>query len=90
MGPEHHYHLSSNIVNDMHDGTIATGDKYIPTIFIGADVKAGVYNRRVDHYDILRTLVDMYGLASIGKSAFAQALTDIWQAHVKVKNDGFI
>jgi phospholipase C len=105
-----------DIVNDMHDGSIATGDtwlrdhldpyvrwarihnslliltwdegrsflwffgnNHIPTILAGEMVHPGDYDRRVDHYDMLRTLLDMYGLAPMGKSADAKPITEIWQ-----------
>ncbi len=105
-----------NIINDMHDGSIAAGDKWlkdnldgyiawarthnslliltwdegktwfgfiggnhIPTILVGEDVQNGVYNRRVDHYDMLRTILEMYGLNPIGKSGDARPLVDIWK-----------
>jgi len=106
-----------DIVNDMHDGSIATGDKWlkdhlggyiawshthnsililtwdegkpplfgllggnhIPTIIAGEPVRAGTCNRRVDHYDVLRTLLDLYGLPPIGQTAQAEPLSTIWR-----------
>ena len=34
--------------------------------------------QRTDHYGVLRTLEDMYGLAPIGSAAGAKPLTGIW------------
>jgi acid phosphatase len=34
--------------------------------------------QRIDHYDVLRTLEDMYGLTPLGSAATAQPLTGIW------------
>ena len=34
--------------------------------------------QRIDHYGVLRTLEDMYGLAPIGSAAGAKPLTGIW------------
>lgn len=57
-------------------------DNRIATIFAGPMVKPGRYDRRTDHYGVLRTLLDLYGLpaAGLGAAATAEALTDIWQA----------
>jgi phospholipase C len=50
----------------------------IPTIFVGPMVKQGVYARRIDHYSVLRMLLDMYGLAPLGKSAAAATIDYVW------------
>ena len=51
----------------------------IPTIFAGPMVRPGVSRRRIDHYDVLRTIEEMYGLRSVGKSADATPITDVWE-----------
>jgi acid phosphatase len=51
----------------------------IPTIFYGPMVKPGRYAERIDHYNTLRTLEDLYGLALTGRAASAQAITDCWR-----------
>jgi hypothetical protein len=53
---------------------------HIPTFVVGAGVPASTSDRRIDHYDMLRTLEEMYGLAPLGKAAGAQAVTDVWGA----------
>jgi acid phosphatase len=58
--------------NDTHANRIAT-------IFVGPMVKAGAYGERIDHYSVLRTLEEMYGLAPMGHSAEAGAITSIWR-----------
>jgi acid phosphatase len=100
-----------NLENDMHDGTVAQGDRWleshlgayadwstthnsllivtadeddkdhgnrIPTIIAGAHVQPGRYSTRIDHYGLLRTLLDSYRLAPFGAAAEAAPLTDIW------------
>ncbi|HKT32519.1 MAG TPA: alkaline phosphatase family protein [Gammaproteobacteria bacterium] len=96
-----------NMMNDMHDGTIAEGDawlkrhlsKYaewakshnsllivtwdesdarsvtnqIPLIVVGARVKPGRSGQYVDHYALLRALLDMYGLPLLGRASGARA-----------------
>ena len=51
----------------------------IPTIFAGPMVRTGTYAERVDHYRVLRTLEDMYGLAPTGRASSAAPLTDCWK-----------
>ena len=50
-----------------HRGTRAE-DNIIPTIFVGAGVKAGKYGECITHYDILHTLEVMYGLPLMGET----------------------
>jgi acid phosphatase len=97
--------------HDMHDGSIATGDRWlhdnldgyltwarahdsllvvtwdendggagnqILTIIAGSGVRAGAYPERVDHYRLLRTVEDAFGLPPAGASAQAAPITDIW------------
>jgi phospholipase C len=50
----------------------------IATVFVGPMVRPGVYARRIDHYSVLRTLLDMYGLPPLGRAAEAQPIDDVW------------
>ena len=52
----------------------------IPTIFYGQPVKPGNYSEYVDHYGVLRTIEDMYGLAHMNNTASATPITDAWQS----------
>jgi hypothetical protein len=54
----------------------------IPLIIVGAGVKSGVYDEAVDHYRILRTVEDLYGLPHLGFSANVAPIQDVWQPHV--------
>jgi hypothetical protein len=47
----------------------------IATIITGADVKRGMKKQFVNHYNLLRTIEDMYGLPHLGNSAAAQPMT---------------
>jgi phosphatidylinositol-3-phosphatase len=60
---------------DEDEGTAAN---HIPTFLVGPMVRAGTSAQRIDHYDVLRTLEDMYGLAPLGSAATARPLTGIW------------
>jgi len=55
-----------------------TENNQIPTIFVGASVKTGDYDETVNHYNLLATLEQMYGLKAVGNSSGATAITDIW------------
>lgn len=101
-----------NLQNDMHDGSVATGDSWlqdnldgyinwakannslfiltwdeddgsqsnqIPTLFVGAHVKTGSYSETINHYSVLRTIEDSYGLMPTGNAAGTAAITDVWQ-----------
>ena len=50
----------------------------IATIFIGPMVRKGVYAQRIDHYGVLRTILEMYSLPPLGRSADAQTIDGIW------------
>ncbi|MDH6576011.1 putative Ig domain-containing protein [Kitasatospora sp. MAP5-34] len=64
----------------------------IATIFNGQPVKTGVYNEHVDHFGVLRTIEDMYGLPYAGAAANATSITDAWNTgttgSVMVTNPG--
>ena len=50
----------------------------IPTVFGGAGVRTGQYPEHIDHYSVLRTLQDMYGLPPLANSTTASPIVDIW------------
>lgn len=47
---------------------------HIPTIFAGPMVQQGKYDETINHYNVLRTLEDIYDLAPLGESAKAASL----------------
>jgi len=61
---------------DEDDGS--SGNR-IATIFVGAMVRPGQYKQRIDHYNLLRTLEEMYGLSYLGESAGVQAVASMWK-----------
>jgi hypothetical protein len=98
--------------NDMHDGSIATGDSWVKnhldkyvqwakthnslfiltfdeddknhnnhivTIFSGPMVKNGQYSTQINHYNVLSTIEDMYGLPYAGNASSAKAITYCWK-----------
>jgi len=60
---------------DEDDGT--EGNR-IPTIFVGPMVRKGAYSQRIDHYNVLRAVLDMYSLPPLGNSAQASPLDHVW------------
>jgi phosphatidylinositol-3-phosphatase len=72
------YAFSNSIIYVAFDeGTTTTGGGgRIPFIVVGADSAAGVQSSRpANHYNLLRTIEDAWGLAPLGKAASAQPLT---------------
>jgi hypothetical protein len=51
---------------------------HIATIFTGQMVMGGEYADSINHYTILRTIEDMYGLPHAGNAAIAEPVTDCW------------
>jgi hypothetical protein len=50
----------------------------IATLFVGPMVQAGRYEQRITHYNVLRTIEDLYGLSHAGASADAVPIIQIW------------
>ena len=55
-------------------------DNHIATLAIGERVTPGPVAERTDHYRLLRTLEDLYGLPPLGRSAQAAAIGSLWHA----------
>jgi phosphatidylinositol-3-phosphatase len=55
-----------------------TENNQIPTIIVGAGVQPGQYSETINHYNVLATLEQMYGLTPVGQSAGATPITDIF------------
>src|SRR5258707_10260492 len=56
----------------------ASGNQ-IATIFVGPMVKQGQFTETINHFNVLRTLEDMYGLTHVGSAATATPITDVWK-----------
>ncbi|MBP2415514.1 alkaline phosphatase family protein [Microlunatus capsulatus] len=65
----------------------------IPTLLVGQKVRPGLYAEWTDHYTLLRTIEDAYGLAPLGAAARATPLRTIWTSAPKprtgLSNAGF-
>ena len=72
---------------DSNDGQ--PHDQLIPTIMVGANVKPGQYDEAVNHYSLLRTLEDMYGLPyCTANDANASPITDVFGLPGDANGDG--
>jgi PKD repeat protein len=58
----------------------APDTNHIATLFIGPMVTPGNYPETINHYNLLRTLEDMYGLGYAGAAASANPITDVWNS----------
>jgi hypothetical protein len=52
---------------------------HIFTLFVGEKVKHGSYDQKIDHYGVLRTIEEMYGLPYAGSSAASSAINNVWK-----------
>lgn len=52
---------------------------HITTLFTGEQVKGGKYDERINHFDVLKTLEDMYNLPYAGASKNAKTIKDCWK-----------
>jgi len=52
---------------------------HIATLLVGPMVKPGRYPQWIDHYAVLRTVSDIYGLPALGETATAKPITGIWK-----------
>ncbi|MGA2033876.1 MAG: alkaline phosphatase family protein [Thermoguttaceae bacterium] len=55
-----------------------TENNQIPTLMVGSMVQQGQYSEQITHYNVLRTMEDMYGLPYAGQSASVAPISDIW------------
>jgi acid phosphatase len=51
----------------------------VATIFVGEMVKPAKSAQRINHYTVLRTISEMYGLPYLGESANEKAITGVWK-----------
>jgi acid phosphatase len=68
---------NSLFVLTFDEGT-SYGTNRIATIFVGQMVAKGQYGESINHYSVLRTVEEMYGLPYAGNSAAATPITDCW------------
>ena len=59
-------------------GSAATSATASTSIIAGAGIRRGASDQVVNHYNLLRTIEDMYGLPHAGAAADAQPITGVW------------
>ncbi|MER5636241.1 alkaline phosphatase family protein [Kitasatospora sp. NPDC002227] len=84
---------NSLLITTFDEDDSTTSANQIATIFNGQSVKPGTYTEHVDHFGVLRTIEDMYGLPYAGSAASATSITDVWNTStgggsVSVTNPG--
>ena len=70
-------HNSVLIVTLDEDGGRA--GNHIFTTFVGEHVRVGTSEQRIDHYSVLRTIEDAFGLPALGNAAQSAPIVDIWR-----------
>ncbi len=51
----------------------------IPAFFVGPMIRPGTYHETVNHFNLLRTIEDLYGLPYLGMSRTATPISDVWR-----------
>ncbi|MFF3024623.1 alkaline phosphatase family protein [Gottfriedia sp. NPDC057948] len=51
----------------------------IPTFFVGPMVKKGQFNENLNHFDLLHTIEDIYGLKHAGTNKSVKTIKNIWK-----------
>jgi hypothetical protein len=70
------------------DGNVLPSNNPIPMIFYGPHVKQGyISTGTINHYNILRTIEDWYGLPHLGGAATSPQIMDVWD--YMIFQDGF-
>ncbi|OAB38270.1 hypothetical protein PMSD_07865 [Paenibacillus macquariensis subsp. defensor] len=54
-------------------------DNHIPIIFTGSGIKHGTYDHNINHYNVLRTIEDIYQIKPLGESNKVDGLTSIFK-----------
>lgn len=58
--------------DDEHEGN------RIPTVFYGAGIRPGSYSQPINHYNVLSTIQEIYGLPKTGQASGAPVVSGIW------------
>jgi hypothetical protein len=75
-------HNSLLIITWDHDG--GTPADQVATLFAGPMVRAGYYGQTINHYNMLRTVEDMYGLPYLANDASAASIANFWKTSTQV------
>lgn len=56
-----------------------TQNNTIPTFFVGPMIKTGQYSENLNHFNLLRTIEDIYGLSHAGAAGNSSPIVGIWR-----------
>lgn len=51
----------------------------VPTFFVGSMIRPGTYPERVNHFNLLRSIEELYILPYLGRSRTATPISDVWR-----------
>ncbi len=63
---------------DENDTYTGDASNQIATLFVGQHVQVGTNNTSINHFSVLRTLEDMYGLQPINNATSASDILGVW------------
>lgn len=69
---------NSLLVVTWDEDDFSQGNK-IPAFFVGPMVKTGEFNEKANHFNLLRTIEEIYGLSHAGASSQVKPITSIWK-----------
>jgi hypothetical protein len=69
---------NSLLILTWDEGDAIEGNR-VATIFVGAMVKHGQSAQRINHYNVLRTIEEMYRLPYLNESAQADSIKGVWR-----------
>ncbi len=71
---------NSLLIVTYDEAALADTSQHIATLVCGQHVNPGQYNNAITHYNVLRTVEDMYALPALNNAATADPLLNIWSA----------
>jgi acid phosphatase len=63
-----------------------SANNQILTFFTGSNIKSGSYNQKITHYNVLRTIEDLYALPYAGASADSLPIQNIWLTSLPIRS----
>lgn len=52
---------------------------HIPTIIVGDHVRQIVFDQKITHLNVLRTMEDLYGLSHLGRTSGSEPIRNLWK-----------
>jgi phosphatidylinositol-3-phosphatase len=81
LGPYAQWAKSHNsLLIVLFDEDDDSDENRVPVIFYGAHVRPGQYAERISHYNVLSTILAIYGLPPFGEAAINPPIRTIWKS----------